>query len=381
MSLGAAAPIELAASGPDYDKDKGFAKEILSALAKVPALRDVQIEPDTDYPAVRVDMNRRTAGIMGVMADNLGQALTSATSSSRYVLPIFWKDPRSGLAYQVQAEVPLRRMDDIARVGRIGVDTDQGASVPLDRMAMIQSTTTVGEYDRFNMERMLAVGAEYYNEDLGRAAASVEKAFKALQAKRPRGVFLSLRGQVLPLNQLFQGLSVGLVLAVVVVFLLLAANFQSLMVASSVLVSVPAVLAGAGALLTLMGSTLNIQSFMGMIMAVGVAIANAIILISFAERYRIEGRAAPRAAMEAAFSRLRPILMTAGAMIVGMIPMASGLEVSARQMAPLAQAVIGGLCLATVATLVILPLAYSMLQRTPAGKTSSLHPDDAGNRP
>ncbi len=377
MSLGAAAPLELAASGPDYDKDKGFAKVIESELKKVPALRDVQIEPDTDYPAIRVDMNRRTAGIMGVMANNLGEALTSATSSSRYVLPIFWKDPKSGLAYQVQAEVPLRHMDSIAKIDRIGVDTDQGASIPLERMATVQSTTTVGEYDRSNMERMLAVGAEYYGEDLGRAAASVEKVYKALAAIRPRGVFLSLRGQAVPMRQLFDGLSIGLLLAVLVVFLLLAANFQSLAVASSVLVSVPAVLAGAGTLLILMGSTLNIQSFMGMIMAVGVAIANAIILVSFAERYRVEGKEAPRAAMEAAFSRLRPILMTAGAMVVGMIPMASGLEVSARQMAPLAQAVIGGLCLATVATLVILPLAYSILQSSPAGKTASLHPDDA----
>ena len=321
-------------------------------------------------------MDRRTAGILGVTTKSVGEAMTSATSSSRYVLPVFWADRKSGIAYQIQAEVPLPNMNTLDKVRRIGVETPFRASIPLHRFATVVSTTTVGQYDRLNMSRMVSVAAEIYGEDLGRAARRVKGVLKRIESQRPRGVFLSLRGQVPPMENLFSGLSVGLVLAIVVVFLVLSANFQSLRVALIILVSIPAVLGGAGTLLMIMGSTLNIQSFMGMIMAVGVAIANAIILISFAEQHRMAGIQAPEAAIKAAFSRMRPILMTASAMIAGMIPMASGLETSARQMAPLAQSVIGGLSMATAATLFILPLAYAAMQTAAPGETTSLDPDE-----
>jgi multidrug efflux pump subunit AcrB len=380
MNMGAAAPIEVAASGPDYQKDKAYAEKIREALSRVASLRDVEIEQDVETPAVRVTVDRRKAGVLGATVKSVGEALTSATSSSRYVLPIFWEDEARGIGYQIQAEVPLNKMSSIEDVKDIGVDTIFHASIPLRRLATVIDTTTVGEYDRYNMQRMVTVTANVHQEDLGHAAKKVEAVLRELAPQKPHGVFVSLRGQVPPMENMFRGLVFGLVMAVVVIFLLMGANFQSMKVALVIMTSVPAVLCGAAALLMAMGSTLNIQSFMGTIMAVGVAIANAIILVSFAEQYRLGGERSQQAALHAAQSRLRPILMTAGAMIAGMIPMASGLEESAKAMAPLAQAVIGGLTLATLATLAVLPMAYAAFQTAGPGETGSLDPDDPGGR-
>ncbi len=380
MNMGAAAPIEIAASGPDYDQDNAYAEKIKEALSGIPSLRDVQIEQDVKTPTVSVTVDRRKAGVLGATVKGVGDALTSATSSSRYVLPIFWEDQARGIGYQIQAEVPLDQMSSIEDIKKIGVDTLFHASIPLERFATVVATTTVGEYDRYNMQRMVTVTANVHQEDLGRASKKVEAALKKISKDKPRGVFVSMRGQVPPMENMFRGLIFGLAMAVAVIFLLMGANFQSMKVALVIMTSVPAVLCGAAAFLMIMGSTLNIQSFMGTIMSVGVAIANAIILVSFAEQYRLGGDPAPQAALLAAQSRLRPILMTAGAMIAGMIPMASGLEESARAMAPLAQAVIGGLTLATAATLAILPLAYAALQTARPKETGSLDPDDPAGR-
>lgn len=381
MNMGAAAPIEVAASGPDYGNDAAYARKILKALSAIPSLRDVQIEQDVKTPSISVTVDRRKAGILGATVQSAGDALTSATSSSRYVLPIFWEDQAHGVGYQIQAEVPLKKMNSISDIKTIGVDTLFHASIPLERFATVVATTTVGEYDHYNMQRMVTVTANIHQQDLGHAAQAVEAALKKIVKEKPRGVFVALRGEVPPMENMFKGLVLGLAAAVGVIFLLMAANFQSLPVALVVMTSVPAVLCGAAAALTIMGSTLNIQSFMGTIMSVGVGIANAIILVSFAEKHRLEGDPAPQAALRAAESRLRPILMTACAMIAGMIPMASGLEESAKAMAPLAQAVIGGLTLATLATLVVLPLAYAAFQTAAPKATGSLDPDDpAGTR-
>jgi multidrug efflux pump subunit AcrB len=376
MNMGAAAPIEVAASGPDYENDVAYAQKIQKALSGIANLRDVQIEQDVLTPSVAVTVDRRKAGVLGATVKSVGDALTSATSSSRYVLPIFWEDRAHGVGYQIQAEVPLKAMHTIADIKKIGVDTIFHASIPLERFATIIATTTVGEYDHYNMQRMVTVTANVHQEDLGHAAKKVEAALRKLAPEKPRGVFVALRGQVPPMENMFRGLLIGLAVAVGVIFLLMAANFQSMKVALVIMTSVPAVLCGAAAALMIMGSTLNIQSFMGTIMSVGVGIANAIILVSFAEKHRLEGDRAPQAALRAAESRLRPILMTACAMIAGMIPMASGLEESAKAMAPLAQAVIGGLTLATLATLLILPMAYAAFQTAEPKATGSLDPDD-----
>jgi multidrug efflux pump subunit AcrB len=242
-------------------------------------------------------------------------------------------------------------------------------------VARIHKGTILGEYDRYNLQRTLYLTANIAGQDLGRVAKSVRRAV-ADAGVPPRGVTVSIRGQVSTMEQLFGGLGSGLIVTVVAIFLLLAANFQSWKLAFVVVSTVPAVLTGV--VITLLGTntTLNIQSFMGAIMSVGVAVANAILLITFAERYRKEGKPVLEAALEGAKGRLRPILMTSFAMIAGMMPMALGLSEGGSQAAPLGRAVIGGLGIATVATLFILPSVFAMVQGRAKTSSPSLDPED-----
>jgi multidrug efflux pump subunit AcrB len=219
------------------------------------------------------------------------------------------------------------------------------------------------------------VTANIAGADLGSVAAQVEKALKELGSP-PRGVEESLRGQVVPMRQMFNGLQTGLLLAVAAIFLLLAANFQSVKLSLIVVSTVPAVISGVIFTLWLTGTTLNIQSFMGAIMAIGVAVANAILLVTFAERDRMSGAAADLAAVEGAQSRLRPILMTSLAMIAGMLPLSLGLGESGKQTAPLGRAVVGGLAVATLATLLILPSVFALVQGRTSRRSPSLDPND-----
>jgi multidrug efflux pump subunit AcrB len=247
--------------------------------------------------------------------------------------------------------------------------------IALRNLASITDGTALGEYDRYNQQRMLTLSANVSGEDLGRAAVRVQQAITAA-GKPPARVNVTVRGQVQPMLEMFGGLRQGLLIAVGVIVLLLAANFQSFRLSLAVGLTIPAVIAGVATALWLTRTTLNIQSFMGAIMAIGVAVANAILLVTFAERSRAAGREPWEAAIEGAGSRLRPILMTSFAMIAGMIPMALGLGQGGEQTAPLARAVIGGLIGATCATLIVLPAIFAMLQSRHARVSASLDPGD-----
>jgi multidrug efflux pump subunit AcrB len=233
----------------------------------------------------------------------------------------------------------------------------------------------VAEYDRYNMDRMVTVTANIEGTDLGNAADKVAAAIREL-GKPPARVSVAIRGQVQPLTDLLTALRTGLLFAVLVIFLLLVANFQSVQLALVAISSVPAAIAGATLALWLWGSTLNLQSFMGTIMAVGVAVANAILLVTFAERSRLAGKPARDAAFDGAVGRLRPILMTSLAMIAGMLPMAIGLGDSGGQAAPLGRAVVGGLAAATLTTLLVLPGLFALMRTNASRHSSSLDPDD-----
>jgi multidrug efflux pump subunit AcrB len=375
MSFGALTPIEVAVSGPNFADNRAFAQKVQGELAKIPTLRDLNFQQELDYPAVKVEIDRQTAGMMGVTAEQIGRSLTEATSSSRFTTANFFADPKSGVGYQVQVEIPQQRMNSLEEVKNIPVGRSQDASIELRNVADVTEGTVLGEYDRYNMQRMLTLGANVSGEDLGSAAERVADALKRVGAP-PQGVNVALRGQIVPMQEMFHGLQTGLLTAVVVVFLLLAANFQSFRLPLAVILTLPAVVAGVAIALLITRTTLNIQSFMGAIMAIGVAVANAILLITFAERGRIEGASVIAAAAEGASSRLRPILMTSFAMIAGMVPMAIGLGEGGSQTAPLGRAVIGGLIGATLATLGILPSIFAMLQRATTPKSASLHPAD-----
>ncbi|MEA2730611.1 MAG: hypothetical protein QOF70_5086 [Acetobacteraceae bacterium] len=375
MSFGAPTPIEVAVSGPDLSASRDYAGKIRDALARISSLRDLAFEQELDYPAIKVNIDRRLAGMLGVTADQIGQSLTEATSSSRFTIPNFWADPKSGVGYQVQVEVPTTRMNSLEDVRNIPVGRSPVRQIDLRNVADVSRGSVLGEYDRYNMQRMLTLGANIAGEDLGRVSDRVARALNGIDAPPP-GVNVTVRGQVAPMREMFNGLELGLLVAVAVIFLLLAANFQSLRLSLVVVLTIPAVLAGVAIALWLTHTTLNIQSLMGAIMAIGIAVANAILLITFAERDRIAGATAIDAAVTGAASRLRPIIMTSLAMMAGMIPMAVGLGESGPQSAPLGRAVIGGLIGATSATLVVLPALFAILQSNRPRIGASLHPAD-----
>jgi multidrug efflux pump subunit AcrB len=238
-------------------------------------------------------------------------------------------------------------------------------------VAKVSEATAVGEYNRYNQQRMITITANVSGSDLGSASEDVASALERA-GEPPSGVRVAVRGQLAPMRETLGGLRSGLLLAIVAIFLLLAAYFQSPRIALVIIATIPAVLAGVAVSLFLTGSTLNVQSFMGAIMAMGVAVANAILLADFSERSRQEGMRAEQAAVEGAESRLRPILMTTFAMIAGMLPVAFGAE----QLAPLGRAVIGGLAAATLTTLLVVPSIFAMVQATAQTGSRSIEPEE-----
>jgi multidrug efflux pump subunit AcrB len=375
MSFGASTPIEVAVSGPDFAKSRQFAERVHDALGGVTSLRDLAIEQELDYPAVKVDIDRQMAGMLGVTAAEIGHSLTEATSSSRFTVPNFWPDPKSGVGYQVQVEIPTPRMNSLEEVKNIVVGRNHSGQISLRNVADVTQGTVLGEYDRYNMQRMLVLGANVAGEHLGEVANQVSQAIDKVGAP-PQGVNVNVRGQVVPMQEMFGGLQLGLFVAILVIFLLLAANFQSFKLSIAVVLTIPAVVAGVTVALWITSTTINIQSLMGAIMAIGVAVANAILLVTFAERDRISGAEASHAAVTGAATRLRPILMTTCAMLAGMLPMAIGLGEGGEQSAPLGRAVIGGLSGGTFATLIILPAIFAILQGRQSRQSVSLHPTD-----
>jgi multidrug efflux pump subunit AcrB len=385
MSFGSPTPIEIAVSGPRLSEDRAYAERLREKLQQIPSLRDIQFLQNLDYPAVRVDVDRALAGASGLTLEQVARSVVAATSSSRFVVPNFWADPNTGIGYQVQVEIPPPRLDTIARLGLIPLPAAAGhGRLLVQDVARLRRSTVAGEYDRYNMKRLVSLSANIAGEDLGRVAQRVRQVLREV-GPPPRGVDVELRGQIPVLEQMFgalaggrwdEGLTAGLGLTVIVIFLLLAGYFQSLRLALVVLFVTPAGLAGVVLALGLTGTTVNLQSFLGAIMAVGVSTANAILLISFAERARRSGQDALTAARAGGQQRLRPILMTSGAMLAGMFPLALGLGEGGEQAAPLGRAVLGGLSVATLTTLFVLPAVFALFQGSAARQSVSMDPDD-----
>jgi multidrug efflux pump subunit AcrB len=376
LNFGAPSSAEVAITGPQYADVQSYANRVQQELVKVKELRDVELEEPLRYPTVNVHVDRVLAGQVGTTANDVGSAVVSATASSRFVAPNYWRDPKSGVSYQVQVQVPQPAMTSLKDIQTIPVNSSTGTHPLLSQVADVQSTIVPGELDRQNGMWMIIASANVGNNDFARAAKEIDRAIaKAGQA--PRGVTTQVRGQVNALREIFGELAVGLALAVVVILLLLTANFQSLRLALVVISSVPAVLVGAVLMLLITRTTLNLESFMGTIMAIGVAVANAILLVTFAEQNRRNGADPISAARSAAAERLRPVLMTSLAMIAGMIPMALAIGQGSEETAPLGRAVIGGLFAATIATLFLLPTVFGIVQKRASLKSPSLDPEDA----
>lgn len=373
MNFGAPTPIEVAVSGMELSKDRRFADTIRSNMLQIPSLRDVEFEQPLNYPTVSVKIDRERAGQLGVTLDQVGRSIVEATSSSRWIQPNFWCDPDTGVSYQVQVQMPQWHIGSLPDIGAVPAMPGSTAKTgPFVRdVAALDFGIMPGEVDHLNQQRLITISANIEGDDLGKTAAAVQKAINQA-GQPPRGVFVNMRGQVPTMHETFAGLQIGILLAVGVIFLMLTANFQSMRLAGVVLCVIPAIAAGEVVSLLITHTTLNVQSFMGGIMAIGVGVSNAILLITFAEENRLEGKSAVEAALFAGRERLRPVLMTSIAMTAGMVPMA----LSADAQASLARAVIGGLLMSTPSVLLMLPAIFSLVQGKANLAGPSIHPDD-----
>lgn len=375
MSLGANNPVEIVIQGKNLAQSKQLSGKLLQHLKDISYLRDLQVAQVLDYPTMQINYDRVRLGQMGLSVDQAGKSVVEGTSSSRYITPVYWLDNSSGNAYQVQVEYPQLMMNNPEQVNQIPVGKPAGNPVYLRDVAEWKSTTSVGEYDRINQQRYITITGNTYHKDLGMAVKDINGAIKQL-GELPQGVKVYLRGQSQVLDQTTRDLSTGLLLAVVVIAILLTGYFQSFRLTMTVLSALPGVLAGSMLLLWLTGNTLNIQSFMGCIMAVGVSVANSILLVINAEEIRNKASFKGNIGALAVQNRFRPILMTSLAMIAGMIPMSLGLGESGRQTAPLGIAVIGGLLFSTIISLWLVPMVYNLLNHNKPSSGLSLDPTD-----
>jgi len=291
-----------------------------------------------------------------VTARQVANAVVVTSSSSRYVARNFWVDPKNGTSYQVQVEVPTPQMNSPAQLETVSLaQVDPALNLFIRDVARVGRGTMPGEIDRTSSQRYVSITANVEGEDLGRAARQIAQAVAAA-GEPPRGVRVLTRGQVAPMNEMFTALGIGLAVAVVVILVLLTAYFESPLLALASVSSVPGVLCGVAIMLLATGTTLNIESFMGSIMCIGVSVSNSVMLVTFIAKEWQEGKPVPAAARAGAQDRLRPILMNACAMTVGMVPMALALEQGSEMQAPLGRAVIGGLVVSTLVTLLVVPV-------------------------
>jgi multidrug efflux pump subunit AcrB len=374
MSFGSPTPIEIAVQGASLTDDYTFAAKLQTQLAKLTFLRDLQYAQEGAFPTLDITVDRERAGQFGLTMADVVRSVVPATSSSRFTSPNYWRDPASGNAFQIQVQIPQNRMQSLDAVGDLPVMPSGAPEPQLQQVATLKPGTMPGLIERYNGQHIVSLTANIHGLTVGEAAPKLNQAIAAAGAP-PRGLKVVFRGEIPPLEETISGLRTGLLLAVGVIFLLLTANFQSVRLALSILLTIPAVLCGSVLMLRLTDTSLNIQSFMGAIMAMGIAVANSILLVTFAEHARHEGRDTLAAAHEGATGRLRAVIMTAAAMIAGMIPMS--LEGPS---APLGRAVIGGLILSTFTTLTILPSIYAILQRRAATTSPSLNPEDPRSR-
>jgi len=377
MAQGASTPIEVRVAGKNFDELKLYSKRLVDSLKQISYLRDVQIAQPLKFPTIKINIDRFRLAQMGLNLNEVARSITDATSSSRFTEKVQWLDQKVAYTYQVQVQVPEYIMNSIEQLQSISLV--KGKSRPiLSDIAQMTIDTLPGEYDRAGPRRFLTVSANIYKNDLGTATTAVQKAITSLGTP-PKGLVAEVKGMSSLLIETLDSLQTGLLVAIVVILLLLAANYQSFGVAIAVVSTIPAVLLGALLLLLATGATLNLQSYMGIIMSTGVSVANAILIVTNAEALRLQYKDPFKAATVAASIRLRPILMTSLAMIAGMIPMASGLGEAGDQSAPLGRAVIGGLIASTFAALFIVPLVYGWVRQKASFGSVSLLPENSNH--
>jgi multidrug efflux pump subunit AcrB len=378
MSFGSPTPVQIDVQGVNLDQNYAYLAKIETELHKLSFLRDISIVQPQKYPTVEVNIDRQYAGQFGLTMADVTNSMVAATGSSRFTSPNYWRDPLTGNAFQIQVQLPPSRAQGLPALSTLPLMREGLPQPQLDQVASLQYGNMPEMIERLSGQRVVSLTANLHGMTLGEAQTKIKAALGNIAAP-PKGAVVTVRGEVPALEETISGLRVGLLLAIATIFLLLMANFQSLRLPLAILSTIPGVLCGVVLMLLITRTTLNIQSFMGAIMAVGISVANSILLVTFAEQAR-QHEGAETAAHTGAVGRLRAILMTATAMICGMIPMAIGFGEGGAQSAPLGRAVIGGLLFSTFATLAVLPAIYGLLQRHASVTSNSLNPEDPASR-
>ena len=380
MSFGSTTPIAVRIVGTDLKLVRQHAEKIAANMRRIPFLRDVEFVQSLDYPTVEVTIDREKAGLSGAKVSDVAHAIVMATASTRFASLNYWIDVKTGFDYLVQLQIPPLKIDKPEDIETLPVDSvNPLVNLMIRDVASVRKGVRPGEIDRDMSQRYVTLTANVEGEDMGRASDQVAKALAA-SGDPPRGVRVETMGQLPPMLEMFESLGIGLGVAVFVILVLLTAYFQSPRLALISIGAVPGVLAGIAIILYATNTSLNIESFMGSIMCLGVSVSNSVMLVTFIDEHWKSGKSAPEAAVIGASERLRPILMTACAMTVGMVPMALALERGSQMQAPLGRAVIGGLVMSTFATLLVVPSIFAVVIGKNTAQSPSIHPADADSR-
>ncbi|MBV8124220.1 MAG: efflux RND transporter permease subunit, partial [Paucibacter sp.] len=366
LNFGAPAPIDVQVMGPDGAANMAYAKALLHDINRVTGVADARIQQADNYPQLLVDVDRVQAARVGVTERDVTNSLVVTMAGSGQVAPSFWLNKANGVSYPIVAQSPdyrIQSLSDLENVPITGstVHGDGKTGQILGGLATVRRTNASAVVSHYAVQPVVDIFATPEGMDLGAVANGIEKVLKAHEKERPKGAVISLRGQVQTMNSAFSGLLFGLLAAIVLIYLLIVVNFQSWSDPFIIVMGLPAALAGIVWMLFATHTSLSVPALTGAIMCMGVATANSILVVSFARERLTHVGDAVRAALEAGFTRFRPVLMTALAMIIGMAPMALGLGEGGEQNAPLGRAVIGGLIAATCATLFLVPILFSMI--------------------
>jgi multidrug efflux pump subunit AcrB len=364
LNFGLPAPIDVQVIGSDQQANFAYATNLLKHIRGVPGITDLRIQQVFDYPQINVEVDRTLAAEIGLSQRDVANSLLVTLSGSGQVQPNFWLNTKNGVSYPIVAQMPQYRIETLSDFVNIPV-TSPATETPryLGGLADITPGPSAGVVSHYNVQPVIDIYGAAQERDLGAVAGDINRILDHTRKDVPRGAYVVLRGQVQTMTSAYSELYFGLAGAIVLVYLVIVVNFQSWLDPFIIITALPGALAGIIWMLFMTGTTLSVPALTGAIMSMGIATANSVLLVSFAREGMSEGLDAASAALEAGFTRFRPVLMTALAMIIGMVPMAFALGEGGEQNAPLGRAVIGGLSVATIATLLFVPTVFSVLHR------------------
>jgi len=362
INLGLPAPVDVQVSGTDLEKAYSVVEQLAGRIRGLPGVSDVLIPQDLNYPALRLDIDRERASLVGLSQKEVVDNVITALTSNQMIAPSYWVDPKSGNDYMLTVQYAENQVRSLTDLKQIPLRAAASAkNTPLDSVVRVQAFQAPTEVDHYQLRRVIDLYVAPSGEDLGRLSSSIDQI--VAKTPLPEGVRVTLRGSVQGMRSSFRSFGLGLLLSVALVYLILVAQFESYLDPFIILLAIPPGLAGVLLILLLTGTTLNVMSLMGVVMMVGIVVSNSILIVEFVRTLRHKGAPMKEAVAVACRIRLRPILMTSLATVIGLLPMALKLGTGAEAYAPLARAIIGGLLISVVVTVYLVPAAYLLFHR------------------